>query len=58
MRLLTNNPTKIVGLEGYGLTVTEQVPIEIPSCPDNIRYLRTKKSKMAHTLDLPEEGAR
>ncbi len=53
MRLLTNNPTKIVGLEGYGLAVTEQVPLEIPSCPDNVAYLRTKREKMAHTLILP-----
>ena len=47
---MTNNPRKIVGLEGYGLTVTEQVPLEVPSCPTNIAYLRTKKDKMAHTL--------
>ncbi len=53
MRLLTNNPTKIVGLEGYGLTVAEQVPLEVPSCPDNLAYLRTKQEKMAHTLTLP-----
>jgi 3,4-dihydroxy 2-butanone 4-phosphate synthase / GTP cyclohydrolase II len=60
MRLLTNNPTKIVGLEGYGLEVTEQVPLEVPACPDNVAYLRTKREKMAHTLELsgdvhPEE---
>ncbi len=57
MRLLTNNPTKIVGLEGYGLKVTEQVPLEIAACPQNIAYLRTKKEKMAHhlTLDGAEE---
>ncbi len=54
MRLLTNNPTKIVGLEGYGLTVTEQVPLEVASCPDNVAYLRTKQEKMAHTLNLPD----
>jgi 3,4-dihydroxy 2-butanone 4-phosphate synthase/GTP cyclohydrolase II len=59
MRLLTNNPTKIVGLEGYGLDVTEQVPLEIPSCPQNIQYLRTKREKMAHRLvidDVDETG--
>ena len=56
MRLLTNNPTKIVGLEGYGLTVTRQVPLQIGCGPDNIAYLRTKKEKMAHRLDLPAEG--
>jgi len=54
MRLMTNNPTKIVGLEGYGLTVSEQVSLEVGSCPENIRYLRTKKEKMSHTLELSE----
>ncbi|MFA5843676.1 MAG: bifunctional 3,4-dihydroxy-2-butanone-4-phosphate synthase/GTP cyclohydrolase II [Coriobacteriia bacterium] len=58
MRLLTNNPTKIVGLEGYGLTVAAQVPLEVPSCPENIAYLRTKKERMDHTLDLSEHGRR
>ncbi len=52
MRLLTNNPTKIVGLEGYGLEVSEQVPLEVPSCPQNIAYLTTKREKMAHSLIL------
>jgi 3,4-dihydroxy 2-butanone 4-phosphate synthase/GTP cyclohydrolase II len=56
IRLLTNNPRKIVGLEAYGLRVTEQVPLEVPACPTNYEYLRTKKEKMAHTLTL-EEGA-
>ena len=55
MRLLTNNPTKIVGLEGYGLKVTEQVPLEVPSCPQNVHYLKTKREKMSHKLLL--EGA-
>lgn len=54
MRLLTNNPTKIVGLEGYGLTVSEQVPLQVGFGSENIEYLRTKKVKMAHRLDLPE----
>jgi len=52
MRLMTNNPKKIVGLEGYGLEVVEQVPIEVDPCPTNIRYLQTKKDKMGHLLDL------
>jgi 3,4-dihydroxy 2-butanone 4-phosphate synthase/GTP cyclohydrolase II len=52
MRLMTNNPKKISGIEGYGLTVTEQVPLEVESCPENIAYLRTKKEKMSHSLDL------
>jgi 3,4-dihydroxy 2-butanone 4-phosphate synthase/GTP cyclohydrolase II len=59
MRLLTNNPTKIVGLEGYGLQVTEMVPLEVQSCPQNIHYLRTKREKMAHRLllgDVPGQG--
>ncbi len=50
IRLLTNNPKKIVGLEGYGLHVTERVPIQIAAGPHNRRYLRTKKSKMGHFL--------
>jgi 3,4-dihydroxy 2-butanone 4-phosphate synthase / GTP cyclohydrolase II len=53
MRLMTNNPTKIVGLEGYGLHVTEQVPLQVCSHPENIEYMRTKKEKMHHELDLP-----
>jgi 3,4-dihydroxy 2-butanone 4-phosphate synthase/GTP cyclohydrolase II len=57
MRLLTNNPTKIVGLEGYGLKVTEQVPLEVPACDDNRAYLTAKREKMAHTLILPDEAA-
>lgn len=52
MRLLTNNPTKVVGLEGYGLKITEQVPLEIAACSHNIAYLRTKREKMAHRLTL------
>ena len=55
MRLMTNNPTKIVGLEGYGLSVTEQVPLEVPACPENLRYLRTKREKLSHRLELPGE---
>jgi 3,4-dihydroxy 2-butanone 4-phosphate synthase/GTP cyclohydrolase II len=56
MRLMTNNPKKISGIEGYGLTVTEQVPLELPSTPENIEYLRTKKNKMRHRLDLTDAG--
>jgi 3,4-dihydroxy 2-butanone 4-phosphate synthase/GTP cyclohydrolase II len=56
MRLMTNNPKKISGIEGYGLRVTEQVPLEIPSTPENIEYLRTKKDKMRHRLDLADGG--
>jgi 3,4-dihydroxy 2-butanone 4-phosphate synthase / GTP cyclohydrolase II len=52
MRLMTNNPKKIVGLSGYGLTVTERVPIEIKPNNNNLRYLRTKKDKMGHILTI------
>lgn len=55
IRLMTNNPRKIVGLEGYGLRVTKQVPLEIESCPANYRYLRTKKEKLSHTLEMSGE---
>ena len=57
LRLMTNNPRKIVGLEGYGLKITEQVPLEVESCDTNIRYLQTKKDKMSHTLILGEVAA-
>ncbi|KGP74978.1 3,4-dihydroxy-2-butanone 4-phosphate synthase [Desulfosporosinus sp. Tol-M] len=50
VRLMTNNPRKIVGLEGYGLKVVERVPIEIQSKPENLAYLCTKKVKMGHIL--------
>ena len=50
VRLMTNNPRKIVGLEGYGLKVVERVSIEIPSKPENAAYLSTKKVKMGHIL--------
>lgn len=54
LRLLTNNPTKIVGLEGYGLEVTERIPIEIDPNKDNEFYLKIKKDKMGHLLDFNE----
>jgi 3,4-dihydroxy 2-butanone 4-phosphate synthase/GTP cyclohydrolase II len=50
IRILTNNPKKIVGLEGYGLSVTEQVPIESDPNSHNEAYLRVKRDKMGHTL--------
>jgi 3,4-dihydroxy 2-butanone 4-phosphate synthase/GTP cyclohydrolase II len=50
LRLMTNNPRKFVGLEGYGLTIAERVPIEIPPLDDNRRYLKTKKDKLGHLL--------
>jgi 3,4-dihydroxy 2-butanone 4-phosphate synthase/GTP cyclohydrolase II len=51
LRLLTNNPKKIVGLEGYGLTVTARVPIEMHPHAKNIHYLKVKKSKLGHMLE-------
>ncbi|MEK7268110.1 MAG: GTP cyclohydrolase II, partial [Nitrospirota bacterium] len=51
IRLITNNPRKIVGIEGYGLKVVERVPIEIPPREANVRYLRTKKTKLGHILN-------
>jgi 3,4-dihydroxy 2-butanone 4-phosphate synthase/GTP cyclohydrolase II len=50
IRLLTNNPKKIVGLEGYGLRVTDQVPIQHPANEHNAAYLRAKKEKLGHLL--------
>jgi 3,4-dihydroxy 2-butanone 4-phosphate synthase/GTP cyclohydrolase II len=51
MRLMTNNPRKIIGLEGYGLKVTGRVPLEIPAQSNNLKYLKTKKHKMGHILE-------
>ena len=50
IRLLTNNPRKIVGLEGYGLEIVEQLPIKIKPNPHNARYLNTKRDKLGHLL--------
>jgi 3,4-dihydroxy 2-butanone 4-phosphate synthase/GTP cyclohydrolase II len=50
IKLLTNNPKKVVGLEGYGLKVVETIPIEVPSNPHNVKYLETKRQKMGHLL--------
>ncbi|MDD2889447.1 MAG: bifunctional 3,4-dihydroxy-2-butanone-4-phosphate synthase/GTP cyclohydrolase II [bacterium] len=54
IRLLTNNPKKLIGLEGYGLTITKRVPIEVASNPKNRDYLFTKRSKLGHILKLKE----
>jgi 3,4-dihydroxy 2-butanone 4-phosphate synthase/GTP cyclohydrolase II len=50
MRLLTNNPKKIVGLEGYGLTIVDRVPLHIEPTPHNARYMETKREKMGHLI--------
>ncbi|GAB7386208.1 bifunctional 3,4-dihydroxy-2-butanone 4-phosphate synthase/GTP cyclohydrolase II [Bacillaceae bacterium] len=52
MRLLTNNPRKIKGLEGYGLEIVERVPLQMPPTEDNVRYLAAKKHKLGHYLNL------
>ncbi len=58
LRLLTNNPEKRTGLMGYGLEVTERVPIEVDPNPHNVRYLETKRTRMGHLLGEPNgEGA-
>ncbi len=50
IRLLTNNPKKVIGLEGYGLEIVEQLPISLPANPHNEKYLETKRLRMGHTL--------
>ena len=50
IRLLTNNPKKVIGLEGYGLEIVEEIPIRLPSNPHNEKYLETKRTRMGHDL--------
>ncbi len=50
IRLLTNNPKKVIGLEGYGLEIEEQIPLSLPPNPENLRYLETKRDRMGHRL--------
>jgi 3,4-dihydroxy 2-butanone 4-phosphate synthase/GTP cyclohydrolase II len=57
VRFLTNNPKKRVGLEAYGLTVVEQVPIEANPNPHNLRYLETKRDRMGHSILLERADA-
>jgi 3,4-dihydroxy 2-butanone 4-phosphate synthase/GTP cyclohydrolase II len=56
MRLLTNNPRKIVGLEAYGLELVERVPLQVPANPRNARYLATKREKLGHMLEQGHLG--
>jgi 3,4-dihydroxy 2-butanone 4-phosphate synthase/GTP cyclohydrolase II len=51
IRLLTNNPKKVVGLDGYGLRIVERVPIQVPPTDNNKKYLKTKREKLGHILD-------
>jgi 3,4-dihydroxy 2-butanone 4-phosphate synthase/GTP cyclohydrolase II len=50
LRLLTNNPRKVAGLEGYGISIVERVPIEVAQRPEMARYLETKRTKLGHLL--------
>jgi len=56
IRLLTNNPKKVVGLDGYGLRIVDRVPIQVPPNQRNLAYLKTKKEKLGHMLDDPKDG--
>ena len=56
IRLLTNNPKKVIGLEGYGLKVVETVPIVCPPNPHNLHYLETKREKLGHFIEIPDAG--
>jgi 3,4-dihydroxy 2-butanone 4-phosphate synthase/GTP cyclohydrolase II len=54
MRVMTNNPAKYGGLEGFGLEIVDRVPLEIEPNPHNEHYLRTKRERMGHLLDFKE----
>jgi 3,4-dihydroxy 2-butanone 4-phosphate synthase/GTP cyclohydrolase II len=58
IRILTNNPRKSAGMEGFGLTVVEQVPIEVEPNAENERYLATKRDKLGHTLRVHHQHVR
>ena len=51
LRVMTNNPHKLYGLEGFGLHITQRVPLEVPLCEGNKEYMLTKKLKMGHILE-------
>jgi 3,4-dihydroxy 2-butanone 4-phosphate synthase / GTP cyclohydrolase II len=56
MRLLTNNPAKYGGLDGFGLQIVERVPLQSQPNPENLRYLRTKRERLGHLLELPDDA--
>jgi 3,4-dihydroxy 2-butanone 4-phosphate synthase/GTP cyclohydrolase II len=56
MRIMTNNPAKYGGLEGYGLEIVERVPLRVLPNDENIRYLRTKQEKLGHLLEIADDG--
>jgi 3,4-dihydroxy 2-butanone 4-phosphate synthase/GTP cyclohydrolase II len=58
IRILTNNPRKMAGIEGFGLRVVEQVPIEVPANEENARYLEAKRDKLGHALRLHHQHVR
>ena len=55
MRLMTNNPKKLIGLDGFGLEVVDQIPIPVRANPHNLRYLQTKRDRMGHSLTVVNE---
>jgi 3,4-dihydroxy 2-butanone 4-phosphate synthase/GTP cyclohydrolase II len=56
IRIMTNNPRKITGLEGYDLTVVERIPLQVTPRRENVRYLKTKREKLGHLLEFSEKG--
>jgi 3,4-dihydroxy 2-butanone 4-phosphate synthase/GTP cyclohydrolase II len=52
IRLITNNPKKVVGLQGYNLEIVERIPIEVPATPKSFKYLKTKQEKLGHIIDV------
>src|SRR5258705_3371425 len=58
LRLMTNNPKKIISIRGYGLEVVERVPIELPPTSENADYLRTKRDKLGHLFNRIDEIGR
>ena len=55
MRLMTNNPTKRAGIEGYGLSILEQIPLSVEANDENREYLQTKVSRLGHEFEMDEE---